>query len=152
MSFAAKCQFRNHFAMRFATAKLMLLCCEVAHVCQNYFRNCEIPCGIGLLARNQALPFHNALRSCQMRAHMLRSGTRVPNSPSQLRKFSQRLPKCCGMVWQQNAQFAEYFFRLRNLAELCFCSVFTLFLLRFRSDFFLSISLHFLQPGIIQKD
>ena len=71
-----------------------------------------------------------------MRAHMLRSGTRVPNSPSQLRKFSQRIPKCCGMVWQQNAHFAEVLFRLRNLIELCFCSVFTLFLLRFRSDFF----------------
>ena len=52
LSFAAKCQFRNHFAMRFATAKLMLQCCEVAHVCQNRFRNCEIPCGMGFLLRN----------------------------------------------------------------------------------------------------
>ena len=52
LSFAAKCQFRSNFAMRFVTAKLMLLCCEVAHVCQNRFRNCEIPCGMGLLLRN----------------------------------------------------------------------------------------------------
>ena len=51
LSFATKRQFRSNFAMRFATAKLMLLCCEVAHVCQNHFRNCEIPCGIGLLVR-----------------------------------------------------------------------------------------------------
>nr|CAN81701.1 hypothetical protein VITISV_036078 [Vitis vinifera] len=29
------------FAMRFAAAKQMLLCCEVALVCQNWFRNCE---------------------------------------------------------------------------------------------------------------
>ena len=79
----------------------------------------------------------NAFRSCQMRAPVLRSGTRVPKSPSQLRKFSQRTPKCCGMVWQQNAHFAEVSFTLRNFAELCFSSVFALFLLRFRSDFFL---------------
>ena len=52
LSFAAKCQFRSHFAMRFAAVKLMLLFCKVAHVCQNHFRNCEIPCGMGLLLRN----------------------------------------------------------------------------------------------------
>ena len=52
LSFATNCQFRSHFAMRFAAAKLMLLCCEVALVCQNHFRNCEIPCGMGLLVRN----------------------------------------------------------------------------------------------------
>ena len=52
LSFAAKCQFRSHYAMRFAAAKLMLLCCEVAHVCQNRLRNCEIPCGMGFLLRN----------------------------------------------------------------------------------------------------
>ena len=32
-----------HFAMRFAAAKWMLLCCEVALVCQNCFRSCEMP-------------------------------------------------------------------------------------------------------------
>ena len=126
--------------MHFAAAKLMLLCCEVAHVCQNRFRNCEIPCEMGLLLRNQVLPLRNAFRSYEIRAPVLRSGTRVPNSPSQLRKFSQRTPKCCGMIWQQNAHFAEVFFRLRNLAELCFCSVFTLFLLRFFSFNFFAIS------------
>ena len=52
LSFAAKCHFRSHFAMRFAAAKLMLLCCEVALVCQNRLRNCEIPCEMGLLLRN----------------------------------------------------------------------------------------------------
>ena len=63
----------------------MLLCCEVALVCQNHFRNCEIPCGMGLLVRNHAFPLRNAFRSCQMDATVLRSGTRVPNSLSQLR-------------------------------------------------------------------
>ena len=29
------------FAMRFAATKQMLLCCEVALVCQNWFRSCE---------------------------------------------------------------------------------------------------------------
>ncbi|RVW93794.1 hypothetical protein CK203_043452 [Vitis vinifera] len=117
-------------------------CAKIAFAIAKYPMEWDFCCEIW------ALP----LRNCKMGAPVLRSGTRVPNSPLQLRKFSQRIPKCCGMVWQQNAQFAEYFFRLRNLAELCFCSVFTLFLLRFRSDFFLSISLHFLPPGIIQKD
>ena len=143
--FAAKCHFRSHFAMRFTATKLTLLRCEVAHVCQNRFRNCEIPCGIGFLLRNQALPLRNAYRSCEMGAPVLRSGTRVPYSLSQLRKFSQRIPKCCGMIWQQNAHFAEVLLRLRNLAELCFHSVFD-------PNFFLLISLQFLPPAIIQKD
>ena len=129
--------------MRFAATNWALLCCEVAHVCQNHFCNCEIPCGIGFLVRNQALPLRNAFRSCQMRAPVLWSGTpvlwsgtRVPNSLSQLRKFSQRIPMCCGMVWQQSALFAEVFLRLRSLAEPCFYSVFALFLLRFLPDLF----------------
>ncbi|RVW27282.1 hypothetical protein CK203_103102 [Vitis vinifera] len=59
---------------------------------------------LALFCRGQPpdLPF----RSCEMGVPVLRSGTRVPNSPSQLRKFSQRIQKCCGMVWQQNALFA----------------------------------------------
>ena len=119
--------------MRFAATKLMLLCCEVAHVCQNRFRNCEIPCGMGFLVRNQTFPLRNAFRSCQMKALVLRSGTRVPKSPSQLRKFSQRTPKCCGMVLQHSADFAE---AAKSRNALFFCSVFALFLLRFRSDSF----------------
>ena len=36
------CEIRLcHFAMRFAAAKQMLLCCEVALVCQKWFRSCE---------------------------------------------------------------------------------------------------------------
>ena len=49
---------------------------------------------------------------------------------------SQRLLQCCGMVWQQNAHFAEVSFTLRNFAELCFSPVFALFRLQFRPDFF----------------
>ena len=138
--------------MRFAATKLMLLCCEVALVCQTHFCNCEIPCGIGFLVRNQALPLRNAFRNCQMRAPVLQSGTRVPKLVSQLRKFSQRTPKCCGMIWQQNAYFAEVFFSLRNLAELCFSSVFTLFLLQFRSDFvFFQFPCNFFHLGSFKK-
>ena len=85
LSFATKRQFHSNFAMCFAAAKLMLLCCEVAHMCQNCFRNCEIPCGMGLLVRNHAFPLRNGFRSCQMDATVLRSGTRVPNLLSQLR-------------------------------------------------------------------
>ena len=120
----------------------MSLCGEVAHMCQNRFRNCEIPCGMELWLRNQGFSRFIAsqpFRSCEMGAPVLRSGTCVPNSPSQLRKFSQRIPKCCGMVWQRSVLFAEVFLRLRSLAELCFYSVFALFLLRFLPDFFLSI-------------
>ena len=125
---------------------------------------------------SQQLP--NAFRSCQMRAPVLRSGTRVPKTPSQLRNTlrngtfgaksglyhfamrfaaakwmllycevalvcqicfrsceipSQRLLQCCGMVWQQNAHFAEVSFTLRNFAELCFCSVFAPISIRFFS-------------------
>ena len=49
---------------------------------------------------------------------------------------SQRLLQCCGMVWQQNAHFAEVSFTLRNFAELCFSPVSALFRLQFRPDFF----------------
>ena len=63
----------------------MSLCCEVALVCQNHFRNCEILYGIGLLVRNHAFSFRNAFRSCEIDATILRSGTRVPNPLSQLR-------------------------------------------------------------------
>ncbi|WJZ98414.1 hypothetical protein VitviT2T_016939 [Vitis vinifera] len=56
----------------------------MALVCQNRLRNCEIPCGMELLVRNQALPLRNAFRSCEMDATVLRSGTRVPRLVSQL--------------------------------------------------------------------
>ena len=56
----------------------------MALVCQNRLRSFEIPCGMGLLVRNQALPLRNAFRNCEMDAPMLRSGTRVPKLVSQL--------------------------------------------------------------------
>ena len=65
--------------------------------------------------------------------------------------ISQRLRLSCEMVSQWSANFAEDFLRLGSLAEPCFCSVYTLFLVQFCSDFFLSISLHFIPPEIIQK-
>nr|CAN83235.1 hypothetical protein VITISV_036776 [Vitis vinifera] len=66
-------------------------CAVKWHSCaKSRLRNCEIPCGMGLLVRNQALPLRNAFRSCEMDAPVLRSGTHVPKLVSQLRKFSQR--------------------------------------------------------------
>ncbi|KAL6310781.1 hypothetical protein AAG906_017148 [Vitis piasezkii] len=65
------------------------------------------------------LPF----RSCELGAPVLRSGTRVPNSASQLRKFSQRIPMSCGMVWQQSAIFAEDFLRLITTQKVLFDSL-----------------------------
>ena len=126
--------FAAHFAIRFAAANWVSLCCEVAHVCQNRFRNCEIPCGMEPWLRNQGFSRFIAsqpFRSCELGAPVLRSGTRVPYLVSQQRKFSQRSQISCGMVWQQSANFAEDFLRLRSLVEPCFCSVFALFLLRF---------------------
>ena len=99
---------------RFAAAKWELLCCEVALVCQKWFRSRKNFCREGLEATNWF----------------------------------------CSKVSISH--------RLRNLADpcfspvfdpflLCFHPVFALFSLRFLSDFFLSISLHFLPPEIIQK-
>ena len=124
-------------------------CAKIAFAIAKYPAEWDFWCEIW------ALPLRKAFRSCEMGTLVLRSGTRVPNSPSQLRKFSQRITKCCGMIWQQNAHCAEVFFRLRNLVELRFCSIFALFFLSFCSDFdlifFLSISLKFLPPEIILK-
>nr|CAN79650.1 hypothetical protein VITISV_010853 [Vitis vinifera] len=77
-----------HFAMRFAAAKWMLLYCEVALVCQDWFRSCQIPCGMELSLRNggfHALVVRSRFRSCEIGTPVLRSGTRVPNLVSQLR-------------------------------------------------------------------
>ena len=73
------------FRSRFAAVKWGSLCCEMALVCQNVLRSREIPCGMGLLVRNQTLPLRNAFRSCEMMAPVLRSGTRVPKVLSQPR-------------------------------------------------------------------
>ena len=141
--FAATSQCVSQLRNEYNCAAKWHMCAKIAFAIAKYPAEWDFCCEIWAFTASQPL------RSCEMGAPVLLSGTRVPNSPSQLRKFSQRIPKCYGMVWQQNALFAEVFFRLRNLAELCFCSVFTLFLLRF---FFLSISLQFLPPGIIQND
>nr|CAN74659.1 hypothetical protein VITISV_037668 [Vitis vinifera] len=74
----------------------------MALVCQNRFRNCEIPCGMELWLRNQEFSRFIAsqpFRSCELGAPVLRGGTRVPKSASQLRKFSQRSQMSCGMIF-----------------------------------------------------
>ena len=136
-------------------------------------------------------PLRNAFRSCELSVIVLRSGTRVPKSLSQLRNtlrngtfvaklycfadVSQlRNGGSCAIKWHSCAKLAfvaakilaEKSKVLRNgLATKCSfrrsfylgceisqSSVFALFSLCFRSDFFLSISLQFLPPAIIQKD
>ena len=66
--------------------------------------------------------------------------------------ISQRLRLSCEMVSQQSANFAEAAKSHKPLFLLCFHSVFGPISLRFRSDFFLSMSLHFISPEIVQKD
>ena len=118
------CEIRlYHFAMRFAAAKWMLLYCEVALVCQKWFRSCQIPCGMELSLRNggfHALVVRSRFRSCEMGAPVLRSGTRVPKVVSQLRKFSQRGQLGCELVSQQNFNFAEAAKSRRPLFFPCF--------------------------------
>ena len=106
--------------------------------------------------------------SYEMGAPVLRSGNRVPNLVSQLRKFlqmiqlsceigfakddrfrrdtliPQRILLGCETVSQRSANFAEAAKSRRPLFLPCFCSVFA-------PKDFLSISLHFLLPEIIQK-
>ena len=126
-NFAATCHFRSNFAVSFAAAKLMSLCCEVALVCQIHFRNCEMPCGMGLLVRNHAFPLRNGFRSCQIDATVLRSGTRVPNSLSQLRNTLAEASTVLRNGLAAKCQFRRSFlhpakFR-RALFFPCFCSV-----------------------------
>ena len=128
LSFATKCHFRSNFTVSFAAAKLMLLCCGVALVCQNHFRNCEILCGIGLLVRNHAFSFRNAFRSCEIDATVLRSGTRVPNPLSQLRNTLAEASTVLRNGLAAKCQFHRSFlhpakFR-RALFFPCFCPVF----------------------------
>ena len=154
LSFAEKCQFRNKTPF--------------SQPLRNPFRSCELSVTMlrsGTRVPKSFLQLRNTLRngtfvmkscftasqsfrSCEIGAPVLRSGTRVPNSPSQLRKFSQKIPKCCGMVWQQNAHFAEVFFRLRNLAQICFHSVFAPISLRF---FFFQFLCNFFHLGSFKK-
>ena len=150
----------------------------MALVCQNRFRNCEIPCGMELWMRNQGFScFYSFATVSQLRiggscAAKWHSCAKIgfaaakifTEESNELRNdfakdgrfrrdmlISQWLRLSCEMVSQRSVNFAEDFLRLRSLAEPCFCSVYTLFLVRFCSDFFLSISLHFIPPEIIQK-
>ena len=71
------------------------------------------PCGIGNFPAEWSFDYEignfHALkfRSCEMGAPMLRSGTRVPNLVSQLRKFSQRSQLSCEMISQKTVVFTE---------------------------------------------
>ena len=120
---------------------------------KNWVRNCETPFRMEISLRKwgffYALVVRRPLRSCEMGAPVLRSGTRVPFLDSQLRKLSQRIEKCCELISQQKAVFAEKSSLAaksrRALFLPCFCSVFALISSRF-------LPLHFLPPGVIQKD
>ena len=135
----------------------------------------------------------NAFRSCEINVTVLRSGTRVSKSPSQLRNtlrngtfvaksglyhFASRFAAakwgllCCEVAlvcqtclrscensrrevqsvaeWFGNKMLIsqKFFFRLQNLAELCFCSVFTLFSIRF---FFFQFLCNFFHLGSFKK-
>ena len=121
--------------MSFAIAKSMLLCCEVALVCQNHFRNCEIPCGMGLLVQNHAFPLRKAFRSCQMGATVLRSGTRVPNLLSQLRNTLVETSTVLRNGLATKCSFRRSFLHSAKFRKAlffpCFCSVLASILTRF---------------------
>ena len=166
-------------------------------MCQNRFRNFEILCGMGLLLRNMGFTASQPFRSCEMEAPVLRSGTRVPKSLSQLRntlrngtfvaksglyhlasRFAaakwgllccevalvcQNRLRSCKNSRREHQSVAEWFGNKMLISqkfslgcEILQSSVFALFSLCFCSDFdpifFLSISLKFIPPGIIQKD
>ena len=142
-------------------------------------------------------PLRNPFRSCELSVTVLRSGTRVPKSLSQLRNtlrngtfvaksglyhFASRFAAakwgflCCevALVCQtrlrscensrrESKSVAEWFgnkllfsHKFSSGCEVSQSPIFILFLLCFCSDFdpifFLSISLKFLPPEIIQKD
>ena len=120
----------------------------MALVCQNRLRSCEIPYGMELWLQNwdfSRFGVSQPFRSCEMRAPVLRSGTRVPKSVSQQRKFSQesielrndfakdgrfrrdtlipqRLLLGCETVSRGSANFAEAAKSRRPLFLPCFCS------------------------------
>ena len=130
LSFTEKGQFRSKKPFSQPTSqcvsqlRIECHCAAKWHTCAKIaFAIAKYPAGwnFGCEIRD----FHALLlRSCELGAPVLRSGTRVPNLTSQLRKFSQRIPMSSGMVWQQSAYFAKDFLRLRSLVEPCFCSVF----------------------------
>ena len=114
---------RSHFA----AAKWESLCCEMALVCQIWFRSCKILCGMELWLQNQEFSrfvASQSFRSCEMGVTMLLNGTRVLKLVSQLQKFSQRGAWGCKMVSQQSVDFAEAAKSHRSLFLPCFCSVF----------------------------
>nr|CAN64109.1 hypothetical protein VITISV_037965 [Vitis vinifera] len=108
-----------------------------------------MPCGKGLLVRNHAFPLRNGFRSCQMDATILRSGTRVPNSLSQLRNTLAETSTVLRNGLAAKCRFRRGFlhpakFR-RALFFPCFCSVSA----PISARFFFPIPLKFLPPGII---
>ena len=125
-------------------------CAAKWHSCaKKWFRSYEIPCGMDLWLRNWEFSRFGAsqpFRNCEMGAPMLRSGTRVLNLVSQLRKFSQRRAWGCELVSQQSADFAEAAKSRRPLFLLCFCFVFAPILLWKTSFNFFSIPLDFDHP------
>ena len=149
------CEIRlYHFAMRFAVAKWMLLCCEVALVCQNWFRSCETPFQMELSLRNggfHALVVRSRFRSCEMGAPMLRSGTRVPKLVSQLRNTLAETSTVLRNGLATKCRFRRGCEISQTLVFPLFSLRLTPILLRFCSDFFSSISLQFLLILIIQK-
>ncbi|KAL6321970.1 hypothetical protein AAG906_035886 [Vitis piasezkii] len=148
MPISRKRHFRDHFAIRFALriechcpAKWHT-CAKIAFAIAKYPAEWNFGCEIRIFTLYRLAIVLRNRGSCAAKWHSCAKLAFAEN-------FSLRIPKCCGMVWQQNAHFAKVFFRLRNLAELCFCS-FHCFLLRFRSDFFFSISLQSFPPGSLK--
>ena len=119
--------------MRFAAAKWEFLCCEVALVCQNHFRNCEIPCGMGLLVRNLGFTTSQCV-------------SQLPNEGSCAAKWHSCAKLAFAAAKYPRRDFysvAEWFCsivlisqRLSLACEISQSSVFPLFLLYFCSNFF----------------
>ena len=160
----------THFAAHLAASKGMSLCYEMALVCQTWFRSCEIPCGMKLWLRKRVFSRFVAsqpIRSFEMGAPVLRSGTCVPNfgfavtkifaeESNELRNdfakdghfrrdmlISQRLLLSCEMVSQRSANFAKAA-KSRRGCEISQTPVFTLFSLCFWFDFSPTSSFQFL--------
>ena len=140
--------------MRFAAAKLMSLCCEVALVCQTPLSQLRNSLRNGTFGAKSCFSISQCTSQLPNRCYCTAEWHSCAKPHFRSCEIpSQRLLQCCGMVWQQNAHFAEVSFMLRNFAELCFSLVFALFSLQIRLDFFFfSIFLKFLPPGIIQNN
>ena len=136
----------------------MSLCCEMALVCQklvsqlqNTLRNGALTAKMGIFTLC-SFAANSQLRnggSCSAKWHscaklgfaaakiFAEESNELRNDFAKDSRFrrdtliSQRLRLGCETVSQRSANFAKDFLRLRSLVEPCFCSVYTLFLLRF---------------------